>query len=294
VFRRILIGLKRAEGGRDAIALGRLLAEASGASMVVATVSARAGRAEAEELAGYVRTQMGGLGAEARWVRASSPAAGLGDLARSWGADLIVLGPSHRAAAGGSFFGGTAERLLHRAGCAVAVAPRGLQPADSGERQPLDEESVDRGLRLIGVGFDGSLGAEEALRAASELAVRNQAALRVFTVAPPGPGGESAEFGNPAWNPGVELRETLHRAVSELPAETRAEPILLRGSSVAQLAEEAQKGIDLLVMGSHAFGPLGRTLYGSVVSELLPRAPCPLLIFPRPLSSAAEEPAVRE
>lgn len=49
-----------------------------------------------------------------------------------------------------------------------------------------------------------------------------------------------------------------------LPAEVRADPILLHGSPASQLIEAAEKGVDLLVMGSRRAGPLRRALLGSV------------------------------
>jgi hypothetical protein len=40
-------------------------------------------------------------------------------------------------------------------------------------------------------------------------------------------------------------------------------------------------GIDLLVVGSRSYGPVLRTMLGSVTAELTRSAPCPLLVFPR-------------
>jgi nucleotide-binding universal stress UspA family protein len=49
--------------------------------------------------------------------------------------------------------------------------------------------------------------------------------------------------------------------------------------------------VDLIVVGSHARGPLGRALIGSVSDHVVRHAPCPVLVArarPEPLEAAAE------
>ena len=72
--------------------------------------------------------------------------------------------------------GTTAERLLHGAPCAVAVAPRGYERDD---------------IRHIGVAYEGSPEAEAALRAAEALALELGAALTVYCVVEPPPATDS-------------------------------------------------------------------------------------------------------
>lgn len=285
VYQKILVGFQSTEQGRDAIALGRVLAMASGAPLLVASVSSEPDGTEAERLTGYVRTHLGDLevAVEGRSVKAASPAAGLAELARSANADLIVIGSSHRGPLGRILPGGTAERLLRGAPCSVAIASRGFGASRESEWHPLGEASEDAGIRVIGVGYDGSAEAGDALQAASELATRNRAALRVFAVAPPTAHNEKTpeESWSTAMHTGIELGEALRRAVSGLPAEARADPILLHGPPASQLITAAEKGVDLLVMGSQGAGPLKRALLGSVSAEVLSSAPCPVLIAPR-------------
>ncbi len=92
--------------------------------------------------------------------------------------------------------------------------------------------------------------------------------------------GDSGEVQTVAWHAARELRETLFEAVAELPRETRAEAIFLRGYPAPELVEAAEKGIDLLLLGTRGGGPLRRALYGSVSSNVLRMAPCPVLITP--------------
>ena len=40
-------------------------------------------------------------------------------------------------------------------------------------------------------------------------------------------------------------------------------------------------GIDLLVLGSRGYGPVMRTMLGSVSTDLMRSAPCPLFVFTR-------------
>ena len=53
------------------------------------------------------------------------------------------------------------------------------------------------------------------------------------------------------------------------------------GDPVEELATMAE-GLDLLVVGSRAYGPSGRLLSGETSTALARRAPCPLLVVPRP------------
>ncbi len=269
VFRKIIVGFKDTQQGQDALELGRVLSRASGASMLVATAPAVDG-------------------------------SGLARLARAEEADLIVLGSSRRGPVGRIFPGATAERVLGEAPCAVAVAPRGYG-GDFGASgwHPLSEDAAVSDMRVIGVGYDATPAAERALRLASGLALRNEAALRVLTVArmsAPVP-GDSGEGQTAAWHSARELREDQLDAVAALPREARAEAVFLRGFPAEQMVAAAEKGIDLLVLGSRAGGPLRRALHGSVSSNVMRMAPCPVLIAPdsaRAVSVEAEAPAGAE
>jgi nucleotide-binding universal stress UspA family protein len=254
MYRKILVGFKETEQGRDALELGQILARANGAEMRVATV-------------------------------ASDDGARLARLARSEAADLLVLGSTHRGPIGRVIPGATIAQALGEAACAVAVAPPGFAaPAseDSGWR-PLSGDLEDVGMRVVGVGYDASPAAHEALQVAADLAVHNGAALRVCTVARkyahiPGDGAGGRAPGVPA--EADVLRDCLHRAIADLPAEARALPVFLRGIPVTELLKVAAEGVDLLVLGSRSGGPLRRALHGSVSGAVMLEAPCPVLISP--------------
>lgn len=254
MFERILVGYLDTEQGRDALELGRVLAGANHAEMLVVTAAGEDGR----DLAG---------------------------LARSEAADLVVLGSTHRGRLGRVVPGATASRLLGEAPCAVAVAPPGFGKAADGYDgwRPLSGGVEDPGLRVIGVGFDGSHAAREALDAAVELALPNGAALRVCTVArnyarPPAAASDGRMPGMPS--EAQALRELLHEVVAELPDEARALPVFLRGDPAEELTRATEAGVDMLVLGSRPGGPLRRTLHGSVSDAIMAIASCPVLVCP--------------
>jgi nucleotide-binding universal stress UspA family protein len=253
VYRRILVGYLDSEQGRAALALGRIFTKASGAAMTVVTAPGEDG----EDLA---------------------------QLARSHEADLIVLGCSHRGPLGRVIPGAAVERLLGDAPCAVAVAPPHFgAPADGDGWQPLGGEGEDIGMRVIGVGYDGSDAALEALHGAADLALANGAALRVYTVArkyPHVPGASGDQRGPGVPTEAEALRGILEDAVRTLPAATRALPVFLRGFPADELIAATRLGVDLLVLGSRRGGPLRRSLHHSVTSTVMQRTTCPVLISP--------------
>ncbi len=267
MYRKVVVGFRDNEHGREALALGRIMAIASDAEMDVVTAPEEHG---ADLLA----------------------------LARARGADLLVIGSTHRGAIGRVLPGATIEHLLGEAPFAIAVAPPGFGGSDddSGWRLAEDGDGADAGLRVIGVGFDGSPAAREALAIATDLALANGAALRVFAVARKlvhAPGSAA-----PAQGPGAQgeveaLREALHEAVADLPAEVRALPVFLRGFVADELVAAARVGVDLLVIGSRRGGPLRRVAHRSVSSFVVNEAHCPVLICPRGVPAPRASSALR-
>lgn len=259
MFRKIVVGVREEGSDPEALALGERLALASGGETQVVTAA----------------------GAD-----------GFVDLAHSEEADLVVLGPTHREGFGRLFPGATVDRLSKEPPGALAVAPRGFGSGDGGEEwQPFDGDGKDSGLRVIGVGFDGSPSSRAALDLASELALRNRATIRVFAVAhrlgPLAPAATSATApASPAEAELDAVRTALHEAVAALPDETRALPVLLRGAPATELVGAVKAGVDLLVLGSRGGGPVWRAFHGSVSAAVLDAAPCPVLIVPLGLSTA--------
>lgn len=254
MYGKILVGYLDTEQGRDALELGRILTQASGGEMLAVTASEEGGK-------------------------------DLAQLARSEEADLVVLGSTHRGRVGRIVPGAAVARLLGEAPCAVAVAPPGFGRPTEGDLgwRPLSGDAEDTGMRVVGVGFDGSRAARDALDAAVELALPNGAALRVYTVVPnyAHPPAANATGQTPGMPTEAEvLREQLHEAVAGLPAEARALPVFLRGNAAVELIAAAEMGVDMLVLGSRRGGPVRRALHSSVSSAVMLEASCPILISP--------------
>jgi nucleotide-binding universal stress UspA family protein len=186
---------------------------------------------------------------------------------------LIVVG-RRRHAGRVTFAGGVPGSLVHGARCAVAVAPRGIS----------DDSSL--APRVITVAYDGSAEAQVALATAETLALTAGATIRLVGVHDPsiahvasagsGLGSVACEAGS---TPGA-LHDELERAAETLDHRTRPLVILETGDPAQRIASRAESG-DLLVVGSRGHGPLLRVALGSVSTELLDSAPCPVLIVPR-------------
>jgi nucleotide-binding universal stress UspA family protein len=284
MYRRIVVGFDDSEGAHDAAALGRLLADRTGAELVLAGVVGRhaaSGIAEAalggimrdaeKDLGERVRRAAASLDARPEIVSSDSPAHGLHDLAEDMRAGVIVLGSS-KAAPGRVRSGRTAMHLFHGSPAAVAVAPVGYRL-----EQP--------GLQVVGVAIDGSDESHEALRAAVELA--DGGTLRLIAVAA---NLASGYWGYGSWGYGLpELgrvakeaaQANLDEALTKVPAELRPSVTVLTGDVARTLIDEAERGIDLLCLGSRGYGPLRRVLLGSVSAAVVKDAPCPVLVLPR-------------
>lgn len=272
-FETIVVGYDGSSESRDALALAALLVEPLG-RVYPACVGAGGHVPAADPGALPAGVQL-----ESRAITAGSAARGLHTLAEEIGADLIVLGSTRRGTLGRVLLGTTAETLLHSAPCAVAVPPRGF--ADD----PPDH------LRIIGVGYDGSPEADLALAAAEALSRRGEAALRVVAVAlAQGAVVPGFSYGYGEAMAGVaeeQAADRLETALDRLRPETRPLAIRRRGDPATVLADEAERGMDALVVGSRGYGPMRRALLGGVSAKLMRFAPCPVLVVPRGAPAAA-------
>ena len=282
MYGKIVVGHDLNDGGGDALALGRLIAEASRAELVVAGIfpigtlprgfEARwreQERASVEE----IQTIADQVGAEAEAFPSSSPARGLHELAEEIEADLTVVGSSRHSKVGQILAGNVGLTLLHGSSGAVAIAPRDFRKTAPGM------------LDTITVGFDGTEESRLALEAAVDLARASDATVKLVAVAEPPPNvyGKGAGTGQryQALNHAMEerLREQLDSAVATISERVRVEASLVSGDPAEQLADAGSQG--LLILGSRAYGPLRRVLLGSVSSALVRSAPCPVIVHPR-------------
>ena len=207
----------------------------------------------------------------------------LNDLAEEQDVDLVVVGSPHRGTIGRAFVGSVAEALLHGASVAVVAAPRGYAGR------------VHDGFDRIVVGYDGSTEADAALREGESLATREDLELHVIAVSTP-PTAAPGPFAGPVPSTLPDATNVVARGVKTVSDEVDVRGRALKGAAVPELAAYCGPD-DLLLVGSRSYGPVARTLLGSISSALIHSAPCPVLVIPRPdhaAKSVAGEPAVAE
>jgi nucleotide-binding universal stress UspA family protein len=302
VYRTIVVGCDGSRGADEALALAQQLLEPdAGRLILVSAFSVYRGfagvvtpfvyaewlkeRAEedlqhaAERLASDVRY-------EKQTIAAGSAAEGLDDIAITVHADLIVVGPTHRSKLGTLGGRSTAQRLLHGAPCAVAVA------AD-------DQDRRSAGLARIAVAYDGSAEAEHALDTAFALATPSRATVRLCTALEQVVyvTGYAAPLPDPGYDRQREQQAlaSLEAAAARAPDGVDVETRIGWGQASKTVLELAGPDADLVVAGSRGYGPMHRVLAGSASIGLLTHGDVPVLVTPRILTgSAAESTAASE
>ena len=133
----------------------------------------------------------------------------------------------------------------------------------------------------IAVAYDDTPEAKAALARAEEVALACRATIVVYTVAAPVAVVPGAAGYTPAFPP--EAGPIVTRAVKSVDERLAATGRVLSGTPGPALAEACEEGgADLLVAGSRGYGPLARVFLGSVSTQLMHKAPCPVLVVPRP------------
>jgi nucleotide-binding universal stress UspA family protein len=277
---RLLVGFDGSDGGRDALELARTVGVPADASALVVAVIPYGplpvdfealeedAAKEAEPLFEEVRERLDGLTVETRGFGGGSPAGVMTEIAEAEDVDLVVVGSPHRGAIGRAMIGSVAESLLHGAPCPAVVSPRGY--ADE-RHEPF---------RRIAVAYDGTPEAKAALRRAEAVAMRTDAVLELLTVVAP-PVAMPGVVGYTPIDP-PEPDKILNEAVNSVDDKLAAHGRRLDGPPATTLAEACEDGVDLLVAGSRRYGPVMRVLLGSVSTQLIHMAPCPVLVEPRP------------
>jgi nucleotide-binding universal stress UspA family protein len=166
------------------------------------------------------------------------------------------------------FAGDDAAATLHGSVCPVAVAPHGLAAAEW------------KTVQTIGVGYDGGPEARQALALAAAVARECGASLTVRSVVGSTVRDADASLYDADW---VERARTLATeqlddAIAELRVEATGDVVV--GRTVDELVRLSE-GVDLLVVGSRAWGPVRRIVLGSTAAHLMRKAHAPVLVLPR-------------
>ena len=292
MLKTIVVGVDGREGGRDALALaGRLALLAGGElaalrAMPFDTYVGRGGGPQYNPIADAEAQRQveqdlaeAGLTARTRLVPDASPARALHRMAETVDADVIVVGSTRHGAVGGVFAGDDAAATLHASSCAVAVAPRGLA------------DEAWKPVNRIGVGLNASAEAHQALGLAVALATDCGASLVVRTVVAASlAGADRTAHDADRLERSRELAKLeVDEAVRDLAVEASGDVAV--GTPVDELVE-LSRTVDLLVLGSRAWGPVRRTVIGSTAAKVMRRAHCPVLVLPR--GAATGQPGERD
>lgn len=276
MFRNVLVGVDGRSGGRDAIALAKQLAAPDavitlahiygedlligrGGSLTVITE-----RAQAQVL---LERERDSASLDAQLVASCEHRVGRGLhlLAERLSADLLVVGSPSHGPLGRVLIGDDTRAALSGAPCAVAIASRGY-------RHQAHE------LETLGVGYDRSPESDVALAAARDLAAQHGAkiwALQVVSL-------EDVRDETPIpadWPDGTSrlIHQTTEQ-LRELGDDVEGDAVY--GGPHEELVRFGE-GVDVLLIGSRGYGPLGRVFHGHVSDYLARHAPCPLVIMPR-------------
>ena len=277
MFRNVLVGVDGRQGGRDAIALARRLSTPeTGFTLahVYGLPPGRGGalalpyeRADSEQLLERER-ELADLDAQLIVSGQTSVGRGLHELAEAKQADLLVVGSTRHALLGRVLMGDHCLAAVDGAPCAIAVAPRGYA-------------QVAHGLHRLGVGYDGTAEGEHALAVARELAEPDGTIRALWVVSLP---TVQAEKPIPAdWPKEINALIELH--TDRLAQVEGVHGIVCYGGPREELAQFSQD-LDLLIVGSRPYGPLGRLFHSSVSRYLVQHASCPLLVLRRSVYKA--------
>jgi nucleotide-binding universal stress UspA family protein len=286
MFKTIVVGVGGRTGDADAIALAQQLGN-PGATLVLtgvvdsgATPSRaanldydRAVRDDFEAVTRRLSDTLTGGTAQTEVIVAGTVALGLLVAAGRHHADAIVVGSCRRGALGRLMVGDDARAIVRRADRPVAIAPDGY----AADRRPF---------ALIGAGYDGDDTAQGALETARELAHDVGARVRAVDVVTAGhwpldPTG--TDVAAALENDRALAAQAIRRA-TESPAGVEGRvKVGLPHDVLVDFAHD----VDLLVVGAHQRGRVGRWFFGSTSEALSHDLACPLLVVPASTATAA-------
>lgn len=197
------------------------------------------------------------------------------------GAAMLVVGRRGIGRLGRLFMGSVSAGLVRQAHMPVTIIPD-PEHADQQREAALDGAEADETPRIV-VGVDGSRASVTALQLAAEAATRRGLPLHAVTCWQFTTSGIPPEaFG---WVPPIDdfearaaqnLDQAITHAGIDLPAEQLVRSVVRASPGRGLL--RAAAGASWLVLGSRGVGGFERLLLGSVSSQLMEHAPCPVTI----------------
>jgi nucleotide-binding universal stress UspA family protein len=287
-----LVGLTADRGGRDALALGRMLARTGNVTLTVCIVLpevwghpslARVDAEYAAFLASHAEDTIAeardfiGDAVQAEYVSTSARTAteGLITAAMEKDATLVVLGSARHGPFGRFAVGSVTNEMLHTAPVPVVLAPRGYSP------------SSDARLRRVTCAFAGSTRSRTAFDAAVQLSRRHDVPLRLTTLVvrdrqmyPSQVGYDAERLVAEQWR--AQAEEAQNRALATLPEDVPVEAGVVSGRNWEEALDSLpwEEG-EVLVVGSSRLGPVKRVFLGSSSTKIVRSSPIPVVVIPR-------------
>lgn len=292
--RRLLVGVAPDDSGRDALALGAVLAPLAQARLVLANVRPLTmdhpgmGNVDAE-WAAFVIDRANAAVDEARtrlaqeWAITDvdtfvhpdrSVGHGLRRLADDLDAAMVVLGPAPGGQAGRVSLGSAADLLLHSSSAAVALAPEGYR------------ETAPDAISRIVVGFrdtpEAHLAVESACIAGELLGLPVHlltVILRVTRIV-------GSRLGRDPERALLDALTEQERFAQQRYLRDEGTPVITGSVVRGDTADRAisrfdwQEG-DVFVLGSSSAGPLRRVFLGDMTHRLVRAASVPTIVLPR-------------
>ena len=287
-----LVGLTADRGGRDALALGRMLARTGDVTLIVCIVLPEVwghpslARVDAE-YAAFLEQYAQDTIAEARefvgdavrveYVSTSARTAteGLINTATETDAALIVLGSARHGPFGRFAVGSVTNEMLHAASVPVVLTPRGYSP------------SSDARLSRVTCAFAGSTRSRTPFDAAVQLSMRHDVLLRLITLVvrdrqmyPSQVGYDAERLVAQQWR--AQAEEAQKRTLATLPDNVAVEAGVVSGRNWEDALDSLpwEEG-EVLVVGSSRLGPIKRVFLGSNSTKIVRSSPVPVLVIPR-------------
>lgn len=188
-------------------------------------------------------------------------------IARDEDAELVVVGSVGRGAMATAILGSVSTAVVARAPCPVVIVPR--------------EARVPESVAMIVCGVGAGEEATTVRDVAQRLRDRFRARLEFVHAAPmPEVPGASAAAGGVGRVAEADLEDA--RQYVESLAEREEDERRVAAAPPASLIVDAARSsaADLIVVGSHARGALKAALLGSVSSDVVRHAPCPVVVVP--------------
>jgi nucleotide-binding universal stress UspA family protein len=261
-----IVGIDGSPAAAAALQVTKCLATGVGTSVVVTHAFAPGHDiADARAASDELLAQVSDPDVRHRSIAAHSPVDGLRDVARYEGAALLAVGRTHHGAVGRAL-DSVPGQLIHDAPCGVLVVPVDARTA----------------IASIGVAFDGGDESRVALSVALDLARQLDARIVLLGVGqtPPYLGTEVVASRRTLDRELIDMHDQMQQAVAAA-GDGAVEYRTLDGPVAPTLVHACNEGIDLLVTGSRAQGPIATVFAGSVSRHLAHHAPCPVLIVPR-------------